>query len=178
MSLKSRYLFLLIMNFTILPICRSQSFGYSNLDSLYADFVHNLKSGDKDLKAYCYKINPDSGTVKFMEKHNLSYEGIPNEMKKRGMPVNILGDRYFQMAKDFKESLTARNLLENLKYTGRVEQGEEEINKQLGIYMTETLIILDSGNITIKCNLGEMMKMDGKWKVFSDPKLGIFYNYH
>lgn len=178
MKLKSTYLLLLILNFTILPTCSSQSYGYSNLDSLYTDFVHFLKSGDEELKAFCYKINPDSGTVKFMEKHKISYEGIPNEMKRRGMPINALGDRYFQIAKAFKESLTGRNLLENLKYTGRSELSEDLINKQLEIYMTETLIILDSGNITIKCQLGEMMKMDGKWKVFSDPKLGIYYNYH
>lgn len=170
-SKKTLFIFLML-NLAFLTSCKSQSQGYSNLDSLYADFVINLKCSDENLKQYCYKITPDAGTIIFMEKNNFSYRGIPEGLKKQNVDVKVIGDRYYEMVLGFKQSLIEKKQLENLKYIGREEQGEELFNKQLGIYVTETFILLKSENDTIRCKLGEMFKIDGKWKSFTSPKLG------
>jgi hypothetical protein len=149
----------------------SKSEGYENLDLLYKDFVVNLKSSEQNLKDYCIKITPDNGTVAFMKKNKFSYRGIPEELEKQKLDVSIIGEKYYERVLRFKESLKEENRLENLQYIGREREGEELYNKELGIYATETFILLQSGSDTISCKLGEMFKVDGKWKSFTEPKL-------
>lgn len=149
-----------------------KSEGYENLDVLYKDFVVNLKSSEKNLKEYCMKITPDKGTVAFMKKNKFSYRGIPEELEKQKLDVSIIGEKYYERVLNFKEDLKAENRLETLQYIGREREGEELYNKELGIYATETFILMRSNTDTIRCKLGEMFKVDGKWKSFTEPKLG------
>ena len=151
---------------------QSQSQGYENLDTLYSDFVSSLKLNDTELKKYCFKITPDAGTIKYMEKNNFSYRGIPEELKKQNIAVSLIGEKYFESVSYFKQKLVANNQLNTLVYIGRENKGEELFDKRLGIYATETFITMKSGNDTIRCKLGEMFKIDGKWKSFTSPKLG------
>lgn len=172
MKTKSNFLILLLLSSVFLMGCNGQSQGYGDLDLLYADFVKYLKSSDENLKQYCHKITPGAGTVAWMEKNNFSYRGIPEELKKQNVEVKVIGDKYYEMVSGFKQRLTESRQLESLTYVGREEPGEELFNKELNIYATETFIILKSGNDTIRCKLGEMFKVDGKWKSFTSPKLG------
>jgi hypothetical protein len=151
---------------------QSKSTGYDNLDKLYSDFVRYLKIGGEDLKEYCFRICPDKGTVAYMEQNNVSYRGIPDELKKQKLEVSIIGEKYYENVIGFRERLIRDRQLDSLVYIGREEQGEELFDKRLNIYATETFILMKSGTDTIRCKLGEMFNYDNKWKSFTSPKLG------
>jgi hypothetical protein len=157
---------------TFMSCGESKSEGYEDLDVLYKDFVINLKSSEANLKDYCMKITPDKGTVAFMKKNKFSYRGIPEELERQKLAVSIIGEKYYERVLSFKENLKRNNHLENLQYIGREREGEELYNKDLGIYATETFILMRSNSDTIRCKLGEMFKVGGKWKSFTEPKLG------
>lgn len=152
--------------------CSKKSKGYSDLDKLYSDFVVSLKGSDDKLKQYCEDICPDNGTVSYMKKHNFNYRGIPDELEKRKLEVSFISDKYYKEVESFREDLKASGKLNDLTYIGREEPGEELFDKELGIYATETFILLKSKNDTISCKLGEMFRINGKWKSFTEPKLG------
>jgi len=167
-----KFKFLLILTVILFLSCDSQN-GYSDLDILYSDFVLHLKdSNTENLKNYCYKITPDQETVNYMKKNQFSYRGIPEELEKRKIKPSYIGDKYYESVLKFKEKLTRKNQLNNLKYIGRERQGEELYNEKLKIYVTETFILMESKGDTIKYKLGEMFKINNKWKSFTSPKLG------
>ncbi|MBL0335944.1 MAG: hypothetical protein IPP73_11775 [Chitinophagaceae bacterium] len=169
---RSYRIFSILFIIIIFSSCSSKSKGYSDLDKLYSDFVVCLKSTPERLKKYCEDISPDKGTVAYMKKHKFSYRGIPEELEKRKLSVSFISDEYYKRVANFKEDLIASRKLDDLTYIGREEPGEELFDKELGIYATETFILLKSNNDTIECKLGEMFKIDGKWKSFTEPKLG------
>lgn len=153
--------------------CSSQQKGYSDLDALYSDFVTVIKTNDTSkIKEYCHAITPDQGTVDYMKKTKFSYRGIPKELEKRKLKASMIGDLYYKQVLYFQERLQRNGQLADLKYLGRERQGERVYNKDLDILFTETLILMTSGKDTIKCKLGEMFRIDGKWKSFTEPKLG------
>jgi len=164
--------FLLTLSTILLISCNSQN-GYSDLDKLYSDFVLYLKdSNNENLKSYCDKICLDQETVNYMKKNNFSYRGVPEELEKRKIDPSGIGGKYYKYVLRFKEKLMHQNQLENLKYIGREQDGEELYNEKLNIYVTETFILMESGGDTIRCKLGEMFKINDKWKSFTSPKLG------
>jgi len=162
-------LLVVVISFTS---CNSEN-GYSDLDLLYSDFVLYLQdSNTEKLKDYCYAITPDQGTVDFMKKNAFSYRGIPEELEKHKIKPSYIGDKYYESVIAFKEKLLRRNQLNDLKYIGREREGEELYNEKLNIYATETFILMESKGDTISCKLGEMFRINGKWKSFTSPKLG------
>jgi len=164
---------LLLLFITIsLTSCSSQN-GYSDLDKLYSDFVVYLQdSSIENLKDYCYAITPDQGTVDYMKKNGFSYRGIPDELEKRKIEPSYIGDKYYESVLAFKEKLIREKQLTGLKYIGRERDGEELYDERLKIYATETFILMESKGDTIRCKLGEMFKINDKWKSFTSPKLG------
>ena len=167
--MKYIYVFLLLITISLVG-CDSQK-GYTDLDKLYADFVIYLKdSNTENLKNYCYQITPDQGTVDYMKKNHFSYRGIPEELEKRKINPSYIGDKVYERVLVFKERLKRRKQLHNLRYIGREHKGEELYDKKLNIYVTETYILLGSNNDTIRCKLGEMFRINNKWKSFTSPK--------
>lgn len=146
--------------------------GYENLDSLYSGFVHYLKAGGDELKNYCFRITPDPSTVAYMEQNNVSYRGIPEQLKKQNINVSLIGEKYYESMNRFRERLIRNNQLDNLIYLGRENQGEELFIEKLKVYVTETFILMRSGNDTIRCKPGEMFNFGNRWKSFTQPKLG------
>lgn len=162
--------FLLLIT-VLLVSCNSQK-GYSDLDKLYSDFVVYLKDSNlESLKNYCYKITPDQSTFNYMKKNKFSYRGLPEDFEKRNVKPSYLGDLYYESVFAFKERLIHKNKLDHLKYIGRENQEEELYDKKLKIYATETFILMESEGDTIRCKLGELFKINGKWKSFTYPKL-------
>lgn len=167
-----KFKFFLLLGSILLISCDSKK-GYSDLDKLYADFVVYLKdSNTENLKNYCYEITPDQETIDYMKKNNFSYRGIPEELENNKIEPSYIGDKYYEYVVAFKEKLISNNQLNNLKYIGRERKGEELYNEKLNIYVTETFILMESDGDTIRCKLGEMFKVNDKWKSFTSPKLG------
>lgn len=150
--------------------CHTQE-GYKDLNKLYADLPVYLNSpDDAALKAYCYKITPDAGTVAYMKAHRFSYRGLPEALEEQQVSVTKIGDDYFHYLLNLRERLKAANQLNDLRYVGREHTGEALYNDALSIYMTETFILLECNGDTIRYKPGEMLRIDGKWKAFTLPK--------
>lgn len=162
--------------------CDSQSLknsGYSDLNELFQDFPKILKSKEwKDIETYVKKITPDEGTLDYMKENKLSYRGLPQVQEKMPMAINYIHASYLASVARFRASLEQKGDLEALTFV-KVERESTEIvdrelgtEKKLGIEATETFIILKSGDKEYRCKLGEMFKINGKWKSFTEPKLG------
>ena len=170
MNSKFTILFLLLSTVLFLA-CNTQK-GYSDLDELYSDFVKHLKESDEEsLNNFCHKITPDEGTAKYMKDNNFSYRGFPEELKKQNVSPSEIGDEYFKAVRRFRQKLRNKRKLNNLKYIGREREGEYLFDERLDIYVTETFILMESNGDTIRCKLGEMFRINGKWKSFTTPYL-------
>lgn len=151
-----------------------QQKGYTDLDKLYRDFPVILKS-DKwaDIENYCSKILPDEGTLKYMAEKNFSYRGLPEAKEKMPLVLDYARVSYMAMVARFRASLENADQLKDLTFVKVEQEGTEMVNKDLGIEATETFIILKSGDSReMRCKLGEMFKINGYWKSFTEPKLG------
>ncbi len=51
----------------------------------------------------------------------------------------------------------------------RKDKKEVLIDEKLNIYASETAIRIEKEGDTMICKLGVMLKIDNKWKTFSDP---------
>ncbi|WP_018343684.1 hypothetical protein [Cytophaga aurantiaca] len=164
-----RYLYTLII--IILIGCETKQQGYSDLDLLYSDFVKVLKSNNEDdLKQYCYKITPDVGTIDYMKKNNFSYRGLLEQINNSKDSIDKKQEIYFQQISQYKQNLILTHQLNDLTYIGREREDEEMLYKDLNIMITETFIKMRSGNDTIQFKLGEMLRIDGVWKTFTEPR--------
>lgn len=158
-----------VKNATSLRITDNVNFssrGYENLDSLYSDFVDKLKLGGQELKDFCSKICADIETIRYLEKKKI----LNNDIVIDEMKINTFRENYIIYVNGFREKLIRRKRLNDIVYIGREHKKEDLLSKELGIYFTETFILMKSGSDTIKYNLGEMMKIKGVWKTFTEPK--------
>jgi hypothetical protein len=139
--------------------------GYGNLDELHSDFVVILKSSDNArLREFCQKISPDKETAAFMRKAGFTHRGFPDKYD----GGSIIVDTYYQLFYEFRERLKGRGLLDQLTYVRRID-GEMTLMATFNVSASETQIILKSGDETITCQLGEMLKISGAWKSFTKP---------
>lgn len=164
----TKFNFLLIIILFI--SCNSQK-EYSDLDELYSDFFRNLKdSNTENLKNYCHRIVPDQETINYLKNNGLPYRETAEQIQKRKSEPSYLGDRYYGAVLEFKGRLIRKNQLSKLKYLGRENNSEELVSEKLNIYMTETAILMESKGDTIRYVLGEIYKVNGKWRSYSSPK--------
>ena len=102
-----------------------------------------------------------------MKKNNFSYRGFPEELEKQDESIKEIRNNYFEAVWYFRQKLKHKRKLSNLKYIGREREGEYLFDERLEIYATGTGILMESNGDTIKCKLGEMFRINGKWKSFS-----------
>ncbi len=151
----------------------SQKSGYSDLDELHRDFVTNLRENDvPGLYEYCLSIYPDQKSIEYMKKNDFSYRGIPNELERYKIKTSDLCALYFERVLAFRNKLLRKRQLQDLKYIGKEKDKVSIHDKELDIYFTSTFILMESKGDTIKCNLGELLRINGKWQTFTEPKLG------
>lgn len=160
--------FLVLIVFVFISWQKNQCNGYDDINKLCKNFVIKLKSSNKELEEYCYDINPDSCSVEYMKKLNYSYRGIPDGLIKHNIDVNLLGKDYYEKILKFKQELIIDKKLDDLEFIRR-SSGEIFARLPRNIEATSGRIWMKSGNDTIHFNLGEMLKINGKWKTFTEP---------
>ena len=150
----------------IFPLCAfARPDGYGDLDALCRDFVEVLKSSDNaELLEFCKKISPDEETASFMRKIKFSYRGFPDKYA----GGSIVVDTNYKILYEFREKLKNRGLLDQLTFDKRPNR-EGMLMETFNVMASETQIILKSGDESIEGKLGEMLKVDGSWKVFTKP---------
>lgn len=143
---------------------------YSNLTTVYQDIINVLKSKDDEkLKELSYRLAPDQHTITFMRKHNLNYKGIPENMDKRNLPISAIGDVYYPKLKRLRDRFNTDNFLENLSCDQKEFKTESFTINGVVIEGTETHVVFKAGNKKIFYLMGEMVKINGKWSLFTRP---------
>jgi hypothetical protein len=147
--------------------------GYTDLNQLFRDFPVVLKSGNwKEIENYCFKLLPDEATLSYMRKSKFSYHGLPGDLEKFPLILDYNRAMFLSHVAQFRYDLERRNKLQDLTFVRIVNEETMMMNEPLGIEFTETYIILKSGDTEIRCQLGEILKINGVWKSFAFPKLG------
>lgn len=145
--------------------------GYDDLDVLYTDFVECFKAGGEDLKEFSKRISPDESTAKYMKKNGFSYRGFPEEFDALKLEYETLATHYYEQLDTYRNHFERITRLKDLEYIGMADKEPELFDKELGIYATESYIYMKAGNDTLSFGLGELFKINGKWKVFTGPQL-------
>lgn len=169
----TKYIFYYTLIVSTLFSCDSTQERYTDLDELYADFPTYIKDPNtENLRKYCYDITPNNDIVRYMKANNFSYRGLPEALEVRLLEPSYIGEQYYDLALTFIAELNQKKQLEDLKYIGREMHRERLFDKTLDIYATDTFILLESEGDTLRCKLGEMLKINGRWISFTSPELG------
>lgn len=154
------------------PITRkSKARGYSNIDSMFVDFVNVLKSKDDErLMAFTKDVMFDEYTEEFFDRIYYQYRGFPRKMREKGYTIDQANERFFKSVKRFRDRLDRQKQLKGLEYV-RLDNPRysywERKAKLLGI---ETYGILKNGEDQYSFKIGEMIYADGYWKSFTMPR--------
>lgn len=145
--------------------------GYEQLDDLYQGFVTALKSKDETImRKFCQDISPDSLSLTFMIMNDVEYRGIPNELAAKGYAIDTLSKIYYNFLEGYQTKLENLGALADLTLIGPEFDQTEVFNEEHEILATETFIKLRSGTNERRAKLGELLRIDGVWKVFTNPK--------
>lgn len=170
MSCKVIFMLMILAGIVESGFCQTN--GYADIDQLYADFVIALKSDNDDkLKAFSVRISPDESTGEYMKKIGFSYRGIPDKLETQKVPYSQLAEGYFRDFLKFRERLKSQHKLSTLKYLGRDNKRIGFLTETFNISVSESYINLISGESTMSVKIGEMLKINNCWKVFTRPVL-------
>ena len=168
----TKSIFLAIFFFIALQSQAQQKSGYTDLRVVYQDLIKTFKlTDDATLQNFCYRLAPDEETLAYMRKHNLNYKGIPDQLDKQHLQISAMGDRFFPALKRVRERLKREGLLDSLAIDQDIFKTKTfNINGVL-IEGTETYLTMKSGNKQIFYLMGEMIKINGKWSLFTRPNV-------
>ncbi len=169
-----RHLIVIAVALFVLTGCGSKkSTGYTDPKEVYIASMKALQSKDrKTIGKFVNDVLPDNGTVRFLEKNNFDYRGIPNELKEEPNALKEWREDFTNRLVKFSLELEARGILKDLKFIGFDEDYEpEEIEKGSGILFTEPYGVFGTPTDTIEYKIGELLKINGVWKSFTEAKL-------
>jgi hypothetical protein len=166
----------------VLPIGCTTSRGYDTIEELYQASFMAIKSKDKKLIAdFVSAMLPDKNTARYMEKNNCVYRGFPKGLKEFPTAIDssivLTTQYYFNLALSLEDRYGS---LDNLQFIGFEEEllpeplNESQCKCQDVLFEEPWgLFVFQHNNDTIRFKIGEVLKVNGKWKVFTTPK--IFY---
>lgn len=171
-----KFLFVAVISIvTFFYSCSSGSKGFDDIEVLYKESVEVLRSKDKEkIGKFIDKIMPDRGTIGYMNKNNCLYRGIPKHINAESGLLDSLRIFYTEKFYNYSEYLNTILDLQELKIIEFDKSGEPEILYESGceeILFDEVHVTCGSKNDTIRYSFGEFLKVDGKWKTFTDFKL-------
>lgn len=153
--------------------CKKKSSGYSDVRELYRASMKAIQSKDiRKIRKFVDEALPDAGTIQALKNKGYNYRGIPNELKDRPTALEDwkadFGNNLLELAND----LDGQGILKDLKFIGFDEEYEpEEIEKGTGILFMEPFGKFATTTDTIEYKIGEVLKINGKWKSFTEAKL-------
>jgi hypothetical protein len=169
--MKRYFLFALVFIFIV--SCKEKSAGYSDVRELYRASMTALQSKNiKKIRKFVDEALPDAGTIQALKSKGFDYRGIPNELKDRPAALDDWKTDFANRLLELSNELEGRGILNDLKFIGFDEEYEpEEIEKGTGILFMEPFGIFATTTDTIEYKIGEVLKINGKWKSFTEAKL-------
>lgn len=153
--------------------CKKKSTGYSDVRELYKASMVAMQSKDRyKIRRFVEEALPDAGTIQALKSMGYSYRGIPDELKDRPSAMEDWKTAFTNKLFELAAELDGRNILKELKFIGFDEEYQpEEIEKGTGILFMEPFGIFATATDTIEYKIGEVLKINGKWKSFTEAKL-------
>lgn len=174
--MRSAIVFLLLLCSISCNKKSGNSSGYGDVTELYKASMVAMQSMDMEkIKEFVRKVLPDQGTINAMKRSGDSYRGIPEALVKEPTILTEWKKDLAQRLYDHAQQLEFRGLLKDLRFIGFDEGyepeplGEEDGAKD--ILFTEPFGIFATPKDTIEYKIGELLKIDGKWKSFTEAKL-------
>ncbi|OUL64430.1 hypothetical protein [Flavobacterium sp. AJR] len=168
------------ISFLLVLLSCTKSRGYETIDELYIASFKAIKSKDKKgITEFVSDMIPDKNTAKYMESNECVYRGFPRVMKEHPYVIDSAIVEFTDYYMNLASSLEKRyGNLDNLRFIGferaispePLNESECECEDILfeepwGIFVSE------NNKDTLRFNIGEVLKVDGKWKVFTEPKI-------
>lgn len=139
--------------------------GFESIDSIYKDFVIALKTqDDNEILKFCKKIYFDSISNDYFLKYGIHYRDYPTKDYSK---INNDIKEYCQRLIVLKNNLLKREQLDELKFIDIENKNPIVYCSLHGIEFSETAMISNINGYFFK--LGEMMKINGKWKIVTEP---------
>lgn len=154
--------------------------GYTNIEELYKESLIALKSNDEDkIKIFVTKLFPDKATLNYMKKNGISYRGLPHGLDERPELLDEGIEKYTLKLKEYADDLQQKGILQDLEFVQfdrsllPEEPLESSDTKNMDVLFNEPFgeFISPSTGEKARYKLGELIRIDGKWKVFTSPKL-------
>ena len=170
------------LKLTLLAVCISvasfgtlPSKGFDSIESLYKESVEVIKSKDRQkIREFIEKIIPDKGTIAYMNKRKCEYRRIPRVINQSPQLLDSVKAHYTEKLYNYSLKLERMNTLEDLKFEGFERELMPEKLDECGcpeILFEEIFVKCSSKETTIKFSFGEILKVNGKWKSFTNFKL-------
>ena len=154
---------------------------YDSIEELYQASIITIKSKDKEqIEKFVKTILPDKSTAEYMKKNNCVYRGFPEKLKENPNAIESSIDFVTQEFYNFASHLEERyGNLDNLQFIGfERDISPEPLNeprcKCQDVLFEEIWgkLVFSHSNDTIPYKVGELLKVNGKWKAFT-IRLGI-----
>lgn len=166
--------YLLLVAFYIFTSCNSNERSFADLNAVYDEMVRVFKTNDDtQLKEFCYSLAPTKETFDYMDKNGLQYPDLPSDPNERKQLNKKIGDNFFPKLRRVRDRLRDEGLLADLEHKPAGPYDTEKAKTKDGLEAegTETDVILAAGNKKIRYPMGEMVKLNGKWYLFSVPNV-------
>lgn len=143
----------------------SKADGYNDLQLLCKDFINSINSGNKEqLCEFLDKILVDSLTNEFFKRYSINYRNIPTSCK----IISETRKRYISEALFLQNSLKKIESKDSIQFKIVENIKTEVFDPRYNIEIADVYIMTNIGNGLLK--LGEMLKVNGNWIVFTLPK--------
>ena len=162
--------------FILLFGCTS-SRGYDTIEELYQASVIAIKSKDKaKIEKFATAIIPNERDAKYMKKINCVYRGFPERLKE--LPFNAIDSSIVFVTQElynFALHLEKEyGNLDNLQFIGFERDISPEPLNERRCKCQDVLfeeiwgkLVFSHSNDTIPYKVGELLKVNGKWKAFT-----------
>jgi|GEM_PF-1573384 len=161
--------------FLVLVGCTS-SHGYDTIEELYQASITAIKSKDKaKIEKFVATILPDESTAAYMRRKNCVYRGFPVMLKEYpyaiDSSVQLVTREFYNFAIRLEKE---HGSLDNLHFAGfertlSPEPLNEPQCKCQDVLFEEVWgkLVFSNSNDTIPYKVGELLRVNGKWKAFT-----------
>lgn len=176
--MKKNIIYLFII-FIFLTACNNKKHGYDDIEELYRESLIALKSKDMDkVNEFIKRLFPDRNSAYYMMENNCSYRGYPEGLKQYPYAVDSAIVIYTKVFYNYALSIERKGSLNDLEFIGfesplSLEPLDERRCKCQDVLFDSpfALFVSKKNNDTIIYSFGELLRVDGKWKSFTDFKL-------
>lgn len=152
---------------------------YDSIEELYQASLTAIKSKDKaHIQKFVTAILPNKSSAEYMKKNNCVYRGFPEALKKYPNAIDnaivLNAERFYSFALYLEREY---GNLDKLQFIGFERAISPEPLNESGCECQDVLfeniwikVAFSHRNDAITYSFGELLKVNGKWKAFSQLK--------